>query len=74
VEVDMALEKKYIRDGRNKIIGSVTDGYAQDTSIVRDADGHVLGRTSGLFNTTRRTDGSIVSINSADPGLLIPKK
>ena len=70
----MALEKKYIRDGRNKIIGSVTDGYAQDTSIVRDGEGRMLGRTNGLFNTTRRTDGSIVSINSADPGLLIPKK
>jgi hypothetical protein len=70
----MALEKKYIRDGRNKIIGSVTDGYAQDVAIVRDGEGRMLGRTSGLFNTTRRTDGSIVSINSADPGLLIPKK
>jgi hypothetical protein len=69
----MALEKKYIRDGQNKIIGSVTDGYAQDVTIVRDGEGRMLGRTSGLFNTTRRTDGSIVSINSADPGLLIPK-
>ena len=70
----MALEKKYVRDGQNRIIGSVTDGYAQDTSIVRDGEGRMLGRTSGLFNTTRRTDGSIVSINSSDPGLLIPKK
>ena len=70
----MSLEKKYIRNGQNKIIGSVTDGYAQDVTIVRDGEGRMLGRTSGLFNTARRTDGSIVSINSADPGLLIPKK
>jgi hypothetical protein len=70
----MALTKTYIRDGRNKIIGSVTDGYAQDTSIVRDGEGRVLGRTSGLFHTTRRTDGSIASIDTADPGLLIPQK
>jgi hypothetical protein len=70
----MTLQKKYIRGGRNEIIGSVTTGFHGGISaVVRDKDNRITGYTSDMFHTTRRTDGSIVSINSSDPGLLIKK-
>jgi len=71
----MSLEKKYIRNGNGgRLLGSVTSGFNQNSTVVRDNHGQILGRTNDLFHTTRRTDGSLVSINSSDPGLLIPKK
>lgn len=71
----MSLEKHYIRDGKNRVIGSVTSGYqgAFDT-IVKDEHEQIVGRTSEKFNTTRDGKGGLASINSADPGLLINKK
>jgi len=68
------LKKEYVRDGRNRIIGSVTNGYSDDSAMVRDGDNNVAGRTSGIFNTTRDRNGSIASVNSSDPGLLINRK
>jgi hypothetical protein len=65
----MALSKRYVRDSRNQIIGSVTEGFSDGSSVVRDADNEVVGRTSDRFSTTR-TNHSIRSINSSDPGLL----
>ena len=41
---------------------------------VRDESGRYLGRTSEHFATTRDEHGNLVSINSADPGLLIKRK
>jgi hypothetical protein len=71
----MALDKKYMRGGKNEIIGSVTTGFHGGWSaVVRDKDNRVVGYTSDTFHTTRRTDGSLVSVDTADPGLLIPKK
>ena len=71
----MSLTKTYVRDGNRHIIGSVTTGFtgAFDT-IVRDESGHYLGRTSEHFDTTRDEHGNLVSINTADPGLLIKRK
>jgi hypothetical protein len=73
-EGSMPLNKEYIRDGQRRIVGSVTTGFtgAFDT-IVRDESGDFLGRTSEKFQTTRDNQGNLVSINSADPGLLIGK-
>ena len=70
----MPLKKDYIRDGRNQIIGSVTSGYTDHSQVVRDKDNNIGGRTSGMFNTTRDRNGSIASVNSSDPGLLINRK
>ena len=71
----MSLRKEYVRDGNRRIIGSVTTGFtgAFDT-IVRDESGDFLGRTSQRFGTTRDEHGNLVSINTADPGLLIGKR
>jgi len=71
----MSLTKTYVRDGNRKIIGSITTGFtgAFDT-IVRDESGEFLGRTSEHFGTTRDDHGNLVSINTADPGLLIKRK
>jgi len=71
----MSLTKTYVRDGNRKIIASVTTGFtgAFDT-IVRDESGDFLGRTSEHFGTTRDEHGNLVSINTADPGLLIKHK
>jgi len=70
----MSLSKKYVRDGNRKIIGSVTSGYSDTSSVVRDEHEQILGRTSERFNTVRDTHGNLVSINSSDPGLLIQRK
>jgi len=74
VEGVMPLKREFIRGHNREIIGSVTTGFtgAFDT-IVRDESGHYLGRTSEHFGTTRDEHGNLVSINSADPGLLIGK-
>ena len=71
----MPLNKEYVRDGNRRIIGSVTTGFtgAFDT-IARDESGNYLGRTSEHFGTTRDEQGTLVSINTADPGLLIKRK
>ena len=71
----MSLEKRYIRDGKNRVIGSITSGYkGAIDSIVRDEHEQVVGTTSEQFHTTRDGHGGLVSINSADPGLLINRK
>jgi len=72
----MSLTKTYVRGGANReILGSVTTGYSGGTSsVVRDEHNQIVGRTSDLFNTTRDEHGSLVSINTADPGLLIKRK
>jgi len=71
----MSLKRDHVRDGNRRIIGSVTTGFtgAFDT-IVRDGSGGYLGRTSDRFRTTRDEHGNLVSINTADPGLLIKHK
>ena len=68
------LKKDYVRDGKRRIIGSVTSGYSDTTAVVRDEDNRIVGRTSERFHTTRDGHGSLVSINSPDPGLLIDRK
>jgi hypothetical protein len=70
----MSLSKRYIRDGKSRIIGSITSGYSDTSSVVRDAHEQIAGRTNERFNTVRDAHGSLVSINSSDPGLLIRRK
>jgi hypothetical protein len=70
----MSLEKKFIKDEKRQVIGSVTTGYGAEQSIVRDSDGSVTGRTSGQFNVARDGKGNLKSVNSSDPGLLIKRK
>ena len=67
----MTLEKKVVRDGRGQIIASITTGFNDESSVVRDAQNQIVGRTSERFHTTRDVHGNLVSRNSADPGLLI---
>jgi hypothetical protein len=68
------LKKGFIRDGTRKIIASITTGYGDSSSVVRDERNKITGRTNDTFQTTRDSSGKLVSINSADPGLLIRKK
>ena len=70
----MSLTKRYLRDGKNRIIGSITSGYGDTSSVVRDAHEQIAGRTNERFNTVRDAHGNLVSINSSDPGLLIRRK
>jgi YD repeat-containing protein len=64
------LKKSVIRDGHNRVIGSVTEGYAGGSSIVRDDEGRLLGKTSEKFHNTRDAQGKLISINTPDAGLL----
>jgi hypothetical protein len=69
------LKKEYVRDGKNKVIGSVTSGFVGSyETIVKDEHEKIVGTTSERFRTTRDEHGGLVSINSADPGLLIDRK
>lgn len=70
----MSLEKKYVRDGKRRIIGSVTTGFGDTSAVVRDEQNRITGRTSEKFRTTRDNHGNLVSINSPNPGLLIGRK
>jgi hypothetical protein len=66
------LKKSYVRDGKHGIIGSVTSGFEGGfETVVRDAHEETVGRTSGKFQTTRNAQGELISINRADPGLLL---
>jgi hypothetical protein len=69
------LKKTYVRDGKNRVIGSVTTGFEGSfEALVRDEHDNIIGRTSERFGTTRDGHGNLISINTADPGLLINRK
>ena len=70
----MSLKKEYVRDGKRRIIGSVTSGFSDASAVVRDEKNQIAGRTSERFHTTRDEHGHLVSTNTADPGLLIGRK
>ena len=70
----MSLTKRYLRDKKNLIIGSITSGYSDTSSVVRDAHEQIAGRTNERFNTVRDAHGNLASINSSDPGLMIRRK
>jgi hypothetical protein len=71
----MALCKEYVRDGKRRIIGSITGGFSGGKSdVVRDDHNEISGRTSDLFGTTRDGHGNLVSTNTSDPGFLINRK
>jgi hypothetical protein len=70
----MSLEKEFIRDGKRRIIGSVTSGFSDTSAVVRDEDNKLSGRTSERYDTTRDDHGNLVSIDHADAGLLLGKR
>jgi hypothetical protein len=63
----MSLKKEYVRDGKQRIIGSVTSGFSDTSSVVRNEKNQIIGRTSEKFHTTRDNHGSLVSTNSPRP-------
>jgi hypothetical protein len=69
----MTLKVDYVRKS-GKILGSVTTGYSDNSTTVRDSGGRILGHTSDRFHTTRDSNGKLISTNTASPGLLIRKK
>ncbi len=69
------LTKTYVRDGKNRVIGSVTTGFKGSfEALVRDEHYNIIGRTSERFGTTRDEHGNLISINTADLGLLLNRK
>jgi len=69
------LKKQYIRDGKRRIIGSVTTGFrGAFETLVRDEHERTVGWTSEKFHTTRDEHGRLVSLNTADPGLLLKRR
>jgi hypothetical protein len=70
----MSLKKMFVRDGNRKVIASITRGFSDGSSVVRNEHGQITGRTSDRFQTTRDGRGGLVSVNTSDPGLLIGKK
>jgi len=70
----MSLKKEYVRDGKRRIIGSVTSGFSDTSAVVRDEDSEIVGRTSDRFHMTRDGHENLISINSPDPGLLLGRR
>ena len=70
----MTHSKEYVRDGKKQTIGSITTGFSDSSSVVRDNSGNTLGRTSDRFSNTRDSSGKLVSSNTPDPGLLFNRK
>jgi hypothetical protein len=68
------LKKHYVRDGKRKLIGSITNGFSDTSAVIRDEVNRITGRTSERFHTTRQAQGNLVSVDSSDPGLLIGRK
>jgi len=64
------LKKEYVRDGKNRVIGSVTSGFSDESAVIRDDQNQFAGRTSDRFDA----HGNLVSLNTSDPGLLINRK
>jgi len=64
------LKNEFIRDGKNRIIGSKTSGFDNGDTVARDRDGHILGHSSEKFGNTRDGRGHLVSQNQADADLL----
>jgi len=53
------LKKTNVRDGKNRVIGSVITGFEGSfEALVRDEHDHVLGTTSERFGTTRDAHGN----------------
>lgn len=69
----MALKIDYVRKS-GEILGSVTTGYSDNSTTVRDSGGRIAGHSSDRFHTTRDSNGKLVSTNTASPGVLIKKK
>lgn len=69
----MSLKIEYVKKS-GEVLGSITSGYSDGSTTVRDSGGRVLGHSSEKFSTTRDSNGKLVSTNTASPGLLIPKK
>lgn len=64
------LKTEYVRDGRNKIIGSRTSGFENGDVIARDRKGQILGHANARFQNTRDGQGRLISQNVADVDLL----
>lgn len=69
----MPLKIEYVRKS-GQVMGTITRGYSDGSTTVRDSSGRVLGHSSERFNTTRDSSDRLVSTNTASPGLLIRKK
>lgn len=69
----MTLKREIVRRS-GEVLGTVTTGYSDGSTTVRDSTGRVTGHTSDRFHTTRDAAGRLVSTNTASPGLLIKKK
>jgi hypothetical protein len=69
------LKKTYVRDGNNRLVGSVTTGFEGSfETLVRDDHDNIIGSTSERFGTTRDGHGNLISVDTADPGLLLNRK
>jgi hypothetical protein len=69
----MPSKIEYVRKS-GQVLGTITSGYSDSSTTVRDSTGRILGHTSERFSTTRDAAGRLLSTNTASPGLLIPKK
>jgi hypothetical protein len=64
------LKTKYIRDGKNQIMGNITTGFDNGDTVARDRTGRILGHSNSTFHNTRDSAGRLASQDTDDTGLL----
>lgn len=64
----MALRTRFLRDSRNRILGTVTEGFADGSQQIKDKHGHLIGRTVPNVGT-KNMRNEIVS-RSSEVGFL----
>ena len=60
------LKVEHVRNGKNQIIGTKTNGFANGDTVARNRDGKILGHSNSKFGNTRDSSGRITSRNQAD--------
>jgi hypothetical protein len=60
------LKVEHVRNGKNQIIGTKTNGFANGDTVARNRDGKILGHSNSKFSNTRDSNGRITSRNQAD--------
>ena len=63
----MALKTRFVRDAQNRVCGTVTTGYQDNSEIIRNRCGQVIGHVLNNQQISKDTQNRIIA-HSADSG------
>jgi hypothetical protein len=68
------VEFKWVRDGKQQILGTKSICTSTGIAVVRDRGGKILGYSRERFRNTRESRGRLVRSNEADTHGLLRQK